>query len=153
MSTAVESPGLVLLQLNVKGLTTAKLNIVQQIIIKNNLTIVVLQETHTDNKKFFKLPGFLLTSHTANKHHGIATYVQSDIPWTAIAHNQQMMLRLSGQELKCKTPPLSTSTSHLQASWFILHYQMFLSLLCMLVNLTANTQTGHARTPMLMVTP
>ena len=70
---AIESPGLMLLQLNFEGLTTAKLNIVEPIVRKSDVTIVLLQETHTDNKKFLKLPGFSLTAHNANKHHGIAT--------------------------------------------------------------------------------
>ena len=85
--TAIPGPGLVLLQLNVEGLTTAKLNIIQQIITKNNVIFVLLQETHTDNNKFLKLPGLSLTAHTDNKHHGIATYVRTDISWTAIAQS------------------------------------------------------------------
>ena len=68
-----------------------------------------------DNKKFLKLPGFSLTTHTANKHHGIVTYVQTDIPWTAIAQSADDDEIESKQELKCKTPPLSTSTSYLQS--------------------------------------
>lgn len=43
---------LALLQLNVEGITTAKLNVIEQIAIKNKATIVLLQETHTENKNF-----------------------------------------------------------------------------------------------------
>ena len=47
---------------------------------------IILYKTHEDNKKFLKLPGLLLTA-TANEHHGLATNVQTDIPWTAIAQS------------------------------------------------------------------
>ena len=62
-TTAVECRGLPLMQLNVEGLTTAKLNVIEQIAIKNKVTITLLQETHKENKNFLKLLGYTQRRH------------------------------------------------------------------------------------------
>ena len=66
------APALALLQLNVEGLTIAKTNNLKQVAIKNNVTVITLQETHQENKNILRVPGYILAGHTANKHHGIA---------------------------------------------------------------------------------
>ena len=73
------APALALLQLNVEGLTTAKINILEQIVSKNNVTVITLQETHQENKNILRVPGYTLAGHTASKHHGIATFVRKDM--------------------------------------------------------------------------
>ena len=67
---------LVILQINVEGLTIAKLDVLEQIAIKNKATVVLLQETHKENNATLKLPGFTLAGHTKSKHHGLATFIQ-----------------------------------------------------------------------------
>ena len=42
----VESQGLTVLQLNVEGLTTAKLSVLEHVATTNKATVVLLQETH-----------------------------------------------------------------------------------------------------------
>ena len=51
---------LALLQPNVEGLTIAKTNILEQIASKNNVTVILLQETHAENKNILKVPGYTL---------------------------------------------------------------------------------------------
>ena len=77
---SVES--LVILQLNVEGLTTAKLDILEQVATKNKATVVLLQETHKENDTILKLPGFTLAGHTKSKHHGLATFIKEDVSWS-----------------------------------------------------------------------
>ncbi|XP_038075621.1 uncharacterized protein LOC119743290 [Patiria miniata] len=46
-----------ILQLNIEGLTIAKLDVFEQITTKNKATVVLLQETHKKNDAILKLPG------------------------------------------------------------------------------------------------
>ena len=72
---------LVILQLNVEGLTTAKLDVLEQLASINKATVVVLQETHKENATTLKLPGYTLAGHTKNRHHGLATFIKDGVPW------------------------------------------------------------------------
>ena len=80
---------LALLQLNVEGLTITKTNILEQIASKNNVTAILLQETHAGNKNILKVPGYTLAGYIANKHHGMATYVCNDMAWSAIGQSPE----------------------------------------------------------------
>ena len=71
-----------LLQLNVGGLTTAKLNIVEQIAIQNKVVVILLHE----NKNILRLPGYSLASYIAHTHHSIATFILNDI-WSSVAQS------------------------------------------------------------------
>ena len=79
--------GLAILQLNIEGLTTAKLTILEQIVTSNKATVVLIQETHQVSNSILKLPGFTLAGFTKNKHHGLATLVKSDATWTAVSQS------------------------------------------------------------------
>ncbi|KAE8289530.1 hypothetical protein D5F01_LYC11232 [Larimichthys crocea] len=79
---------LALLQLNVEGLTIAKINILEQVASTNNVT-VTLQETHQKNKNILRVPGYTLAGHTANKQHGIATFVRKDMTWSAAGQSPE----------------------------------------------------------------
>ena len=73
--TDSSAESLAILQINVEGLTIAKLDVLEQIAIKNKATFVLLQETHKENNATLKLPGFTLAGHTKSKHHGLATFL------------------------------------------------------------------------------
>ena len=77
-----------MLQLNVEGLTIAKLDILKLIATKNKVTVVVLQETHKANTTILKLPGYLLAGHTKIKHYSLATLVKEDVPWALTSQFQ-----------------------------------------------------------------
>lgn len=80
---------LALLQLNIEGLTTAKVDILERIAIKNHVTVIILQETHVENKNILKVPGYTLAGHIASKHHGIATFVRKGMAWSAAGQSPE----------------------------------------------------------------
>ena len=86
-SVESQGQGLAILQLNIEGLTTAKLTILEQIVTSNKATVVLIQETHQVSNSIMKLPGFTLADFTKNKHHGLATLVKSDATWTAVSQS------------------------------------------------------------------
>ena len=75
---------LAIIQLNIEGLTTSKLDILEQLATNNKATIVLLQETHKENDTILKLHGYTLASQTKSRHHGLATFIRDDIPWSQL---------------------------------------------------------------------
>ena len=71
-----------MLQLNIEGLTIAKLEVVQHLAESNKVAAVLLQETHCTDEERLKLPGFHLTGSIYSRRHGLATFVRADITWT-----------------------------------------------------------------------
>ena len=55
---------LAIIQLNVEGLTTAKLDILEQLATNNKATIVLLQETHQENDTILKFHRYTLAGQT-----------------------------------------------------------------------------------------
>ena len=80
---SVENQGLSVLQLNVEGLTTAKLEILRHLADSNRAAVVLLQETHCTSDNILKIPGFHLAGSIYSKQHGVATFVRSEISWSA----------------------------------------------------------------------
>ena len=85
----IESQGLTVLQLNVEGLTTAKLSVLEHVATTNKATVVLLQETHKESDTILKLPGFTLAGYTKSKHHGLASFVISDVSWSHVAQSAE----------------------------------------------------------------
>ena len=79
----IERQGLAVLQLNVEGLTTAKLDIIRHLADSHEVPAVLLQETHCGKADFLRLPGFHLAGSILSRQHGMATFVRSDLSWTA----------------------------------------------------------------------
>jgi len=79
----VESHNLAILRLNIEGATPSKMIILEQLAKKNSATVVILQETHKEDPTILKIPGYVLAGHTKSKHHGLATLIKEDVPWTA----------------------------------------------------------------------
>ena len=73
---------LAIIQLNVEGLTTAKLDILEQLATNNKATVVLLQETHKENYTLLKLHGYTLAGQTKSRHHSLATFIRDDVPWS-----------------------------------------------------------------------
>ena len=76
-----ESQDLVILQLNVEGLTLPKLDVLEHLTSTTKANVVLLQETHKENNTILKLPDFPPADHTNSKHHGLVTFVKNDIKW------------------------------------------------------------------------
>ena len=79
----IDHQGLAVLQLNVEGLTNAKLEIIHHLADSHKVAAVLLQETHCMAEDTLKLPGFHLAGSILSRHHGIATFVRSDLGWAA----------------------------------------------------------------------
>ena len=113
---AAENLGMLVFQLNIKGLTTAKLEIIQQLAFINKLAVVLLQETHRAVADSVKLPGFILAGSILSKKHGLATFVMEQINWTTISQcppgSNIEWLTIKVQEtmfINVHKPPLSRS--------------------------------------------
>lgn len=65
----VDNRGLAVLQLNVEGLTTAKLEVVRHLADSNGAAAVLLQETHCTSGDTLKIPGFHLAGSIHSKQH------------------------------------------------------------------------------------
>ena len=63
------------------------MDVLEQIAIKTNANVVLLQETHKYIATALKLPGFALAGHTNSKHHGLATFVKEKVPWKSISQS------------------------------------------------------------------
>ncbi|KAM3864710.1 putative RNA-directed DNA polymerase from transposon X-element [Diretmus argenteus] len=79
----VKNQGLSVLQLNVEGLTTAKLEVLRHLADSNGVAVLLLQETHCTSDNLLKIPGFDLTGSINSKQHGVATFVRTEISWAA----------------------------------------------------------------------
>ncbi|KAI4816544.1 hypothetical protein KUCAC02_008867 [Chaenocephalus aceratus] len=79
----VENRGLSVLQLNVEGLTTAKLEVLRHLADSNGAVVLLLQETHCTSDNILKIPGFHLAGSIYSKQHGVATFVRTEISWSA----------------------------------------------------------------------
>ena len=78
-AAVVEGDGDAILQLNVEGLTNAKLTIIEQLAYNNKVTAILLQETHCETTEKLAIPEFTLAAHILNKQHGLATFVDHSI--------------------------------------------------------------------------
>ncbi|KAI4827516.1 hypothetical protein KUCAC02_030905, partial [Chaenocephalus aceratus] len=79
----IENRGLSVLQLNVEGLTTAKLEVLRHLADSNGAAVLLLQETHCTSDNILKIPGFHLAGSIYSKQHGVATFVRTEISWSA----------------------------------------------------------------------
>ncbi|KAJ4934407.1 hypothetical protein JOQ06_007202 [Pogonophryne albipinna] len=84
----VENRGLSVLQLNVEGLTTAKLEVLHHLADSNGAAVLLLQETHCTSDNILKIPGFHLAGSIYSKQHGVATFVRTEISWSASSQSQ-----------------------------------------------------------------
>ena len=70
---------LVVLQLNVEGLTRAKRDIVHHLADTHEANIIVLQETHAVDEDKLPIEGFNVSTFIPHKKHGIATYTRDGL--------------------------------------------------------------------------
>ena len=73
-----------ILQINVEGWTSAKLEILRQITEKHFANRVFVQETHQTRQDQLKLCGFQLADCILNAHHGIATFVKNNLNFSHV---------------------------------------------------------------------
>ena len=83
--TFVVEKGVTSLQLNVEGLTKAKINVIKHLVQKYNPTATLLQETHASDTSCLKICGYQLAAHTESNVYGIATFVKNASEWEIAA--------------------------------------------------------------------
>jgi len=118
------------LQLNVEGLTTAKLEVVRHLADSNGAAAVLLQETHCTSDNILKIPGFHVAGSIHSKQHGVATFVRTEISWSTSSQsppgtNIEWLVtknpgNISNQRIQaptiravCDDTPVSNCTCHL----------------------------------------
>ena len=73
-----------LLQLNVEGISKAKIDVINQIAKEANPTAILLQETHSTDHDSLSIPGYTLAAHINSRVYGIATFVLNSVNWHAV---------------------------------------------------------------------
>ncbi|KAK1889310.1 Homocitrate dehydratase mitochondrial [Dissostichus eleginoides] len=120
----VDNRGLAVLQLNVEGLTTAKLEVVRHLADSNGAAAVLLQETHCTSDNFLKIPGFHLAGSIHSKQHGVATFVRTEISWSTSSQSppgsniEWLVTKIQETSVinVYKPPPLELSATSLPGS-------------------------------------
>ena len=64
-----------ILQLNIKGFTASKINVLHYLYLQIEALVILLQETHCTNAEKLLLPGFQLAGSSLSRKHGLATFV------------------------------------------------------------------------------
>lgn len=76
------------MQLNVEGLSKAKADVLRRILDDENIDILAIQETHTqDQDQLMKrgtISGYSIAGVTYNSKYGTASYVKNDLRWIHI---------------------------------------------------------------------
>ena len=73
-----------LLQLNVEGITKAKISTIKHLADTHDAAAILLQETHANDTNRLKITGYDLVAHTNRTTHGTATFVRSSTSWTCM---------------------------------------------------------------------
>lgn len=75
--------GTIMLQLNVEGLTKAKITLMEHILQKQKAITILFQGTHTTDHSHFEIPGLTLAAHTESGVHGISTFVKDSAKYSS----------------------------------------------------------------------
>ena len=73
-----------MLQLNIEGLTSSKIDVVRQLAHKNKALVILLQETHCTDADKLIVPNYTLAGSVLNRKHGLATFVHESVSWSLI---------------------------------------------------------------------
>ena len=85
---------LAVLQLNIKGLTASKMNVLHQLAVQYETLVIPLQETHCTSADKLTVPGFALDRSSLSRKHGLATFVNGRLNWILLI-SLQLHRRLS----------------------------------------------------------
>ena len=64
-----------ILQLNIKGLITSKMNVLHHLTMQSEALVILLQKTHCTNAEKFLLPNYQLAGSTLSRKHALAMFV------------------------------------------------------------------------------
>ena len=64
-----------ILQLNIKGLTASKMNVLYYLALQSEALVILLQKTHCTDAEKLILPNYQLAGSSLSRKHGLATFV------------------------------------------------------------------------------
>ena len=73
-----------ILQLNIKGLTASKMNVLHHLILQSKAFVILLQETHCTYAEKLVLPNYQLAGSSLTSKHGLATFVYEQLRYTLL---------------------------------------------------------------------
>ena len=73
-----------ILQLNIKGLTANKMNVLHHLAMQSEALVILLQETHCTDAEKLVLPNYQLAGSSLNRKHGLATFVHERLRYTLL---------------------------------------------------------------------
>ena len=73
-----------ILQLNIEGLTTSKMNVLHYLVLQFKALVILLQETHCINAEKLALPIFQLAGSSLSRKHGLAKFVHERLRYTLL---------------------------------------------------------------------
>ena len=72
------------LQLNIKGLTGSKINVLHHLTVQYEALVILLQETQCTDAEKLVLPNYQLTESSLSKKHALATFVHKQLRYTLL---------------------------------------------------------------------
>ena len=73
-----------ILQLNIKGLTASKMNVLHHLALQSEALVILLQETHCINAEKLVFPNYQLAGSSLSRKHGLATFVHERLRYTLL---------------------------------------------------------------------
>ena len=73
-----------ILQLNIKGLTASKINVLHHLAMQSEAIVILLQETHCTDAEKLVLPNYQLAGSCLSRKHGLATFVHERLRYTLL---------------------------------------------------------------------
>ena len=70
------------LQLNIEGLTTSKINVLHHLAVQYETLVILLWETHCTCEDKLTIPGFAQGRSSLSRKHGLATFLYDRLKWT-----------------------------------------------------------------------
>ena len=71
-----------ILQLNIKGLTASKMNVLHHLATQLETFVILLQETHCISSEKLVLSNYQLAGFSLSRKHGLSTFVHERLKWT-----------------------------------------------------------------------
>ena len=73
-----------ILQLNIKGLTASKMNVLHHLAMQSEALVILLQKTHCTDAEKLVLPNYQLAGFSISRKHGLARFVHERLRYTLL---------------------------------------------------------------------
>ena len=135
-----------ILQLNIKGLTASKMNVLRHLAMQPEALVILLQETHCTDAEKLVLLKYQLVGSSLSRKHGLATFVHERLRYTLLDQSpltseiEWLCLDVDGYKIVnvYKPPPTRLRTLDLPV---FPHPSVFMLAILIVVMLTGVTTT------------